>query len=172
MRLCLLGKRKRVGPFLGAEPVCCHDFRVYTCKRASSGGKTPEEAVKSNAGVHGISFHNAFNLHPFSEKVNRGSHLFAKKTDRFRNFKLTWKKTSKSFLEFISHARQGRHGSLLGRNRRGTGLFHRDNPAPAGKNAQKCVPAISFSQNGGIVYLNGIRTTAKQPANRHSGGTE
>lgn len=80
MRLCLLGKRKRVGPFLGAKPVCCHVFRVYTCKRASSGGKSPEEAVKSNAAVHGISFHNGFTIHPFPAKVNRPSHLFSRKS--------------------------------------------------------------------------------------------
>ena len=61
-----------------AEPVCCHDFRVYTCKRASSGGKSPEEAVKSNAVVHGNSFHNALTIHPFPAKVNRPSHLFSK----------------------------------------------------------------------------------------------
>ncbi len=52
-----LKKRKRVRP-CWAEPVCCHDFRVYTCKRASSGGKSPEEAVKSNAAVHVDRFHN------------------------------------------------------------------------------------------------------------------
>ena len=87
MRLCLLEKETGPDPSCWAEPVCCHDFRVYTCKRASSGGKSPEEAVKSNAVVHGNRFHNGFNIHLSREKVNRPSHLFPKKqyATRFQN---------------------------------------------------------------------------------------
>ena len=76
MRLCLLEKETGPDPSCWAEPVCCHDFRVYTCKRALSGGKSPEEAVKSNAVVHADRFHNGFNIHLSPAKVNRHSHLF------------------------------------------------------------------------------------------------
>jgi hypothetical protein len=48
---------------------------VNRCKRASSGGKTPKEAVKSEA-VHGRSFHNGNNIPRFREKIKQKTGCF------------------------------------------------------------------------------------------------